>query len=250
MIEINLIPSVKKELLKARMTRNIIISFSVLVGGGAIALVVVLGLILGGQLAFEAISDGNIDKKAKELTSIEDVDKLVTVQNQLNKITSQHESKKINSRIFDVISAVNPGGTNAVSFSTITVDSESKTIKLEGSAVSGYSALEALKKTILNTKIKTSKEGSDDSEVALTSEIKDEEATFGDDANGKKVLQFSFTITYPDELLARITSDTKLAIITPTAKIDVTDAKLGVPDGLFKKNADKSGENSSERGGR
>ena len=39
MIEINLIPSVKKELLKARMTRNIIISFSVLVGGGAIALV-------------------------------------------------------------------------------------------------------------------------------------------------------------------------------------------------------------------
>ena len=61
MIEINLIPSVKKELLKARMTRNIIISFSVLVGGGAIALVVVLGLILGGQLAFEAISDGNID---------------------------------------------------------------------------------------------------------------------------------------------------------------------------------------------
>lgn len=246
MIEINLIPSVKKELLKARMTRNIIISFSVLIGGGAIAVVVVLGLILGGQLAFEAISDGNIDRKGKELTAIEDVDKVITVQNQLNKITSQHESKKINSRIFDVISAVNPSGANSVSFSTITVDAKSKTIKLEGSAMRGYGALETLKKTILNTKIKTSKEGSD-TEVALTEEIKDDEASFGDNAEGKKVLQFSFTITYPDELLAHLSGDARVAIITPTTKIDVTDARLGVPEDLFKKNADETNKDSSDK---
>ena len=49
MIEINLIPDVKKELLKANKTRNFVVTISIFVGVGALALVAVLGLILGGQ---------------------------------------------------------------------------------------------------------------------------------------------------------------------------------------------------------
>lgn len=51
MIEINLLPNVKRELLKTRAMRNRVISISFLVGGASIAAVVVLALILGSQIA-------------------------------------------------------------------------------------------------------------------------------------------------------------------------------------------------------
>ena len=50
MIEINLLPNVKRELLKTRAMRNRVISISFLVGGASIAAVVVLALILGSQM--------------------------------------------------------------------------------------------------------------------------------------------------------------------------------------------------------
>ena len=49
MIEINLIPNVKRELLKTRAMLNRVISVSFLIGGASIAAVIVLAVILGGQ---------------------------------------------------------------------------------------------------------------------------------------------------------------------------------------------------------
>ena len=60
MIEINLLPNVKRELLKTRVMRNRVISISFLVGGASIAAVVVLALILGSQIAAEAVQNGVI----------------------------------------------------------------------------------------------------------------------------------------------------------------------------------------------
>lgn len=57
MIEINLIPQVKRDLLRARMLRNAVISVSFAVGIGAVVTVVVLGLVLGGQLALSSFTD-------------------------------------------------------------------------------------------------------------------------------------------------------------------------------------------------
>ena len=50
MIEINLLPNVKRELLKTRAMRNRVISISFLVGGASIAAVVVLALFLVAKL--------------------------------------------------------------------------------------------------------------------------------------------------------------------------------------------------------
>ena len=47
MIEINLLPNVKRELLKTRVMRNRVISISFLVGGASIAAVVVFGVDFG-----------------------------------------------------------------------------------------------------------------------------------------------------------------------------------------------------------
>lgn len=237
MIEINLLPNVKRELLKTRAMRNRVISISFLVGGASIVAVVVLALILGSQIAAEAVQSGVIKDRNDKLMEVEDLNKVVTIQNQLTKINEQHSRKKINSRIFDVVTAVNPVAPNNVSFSDIKVNPESKTITLEGSAVNGYSALETLKKTILNTKVQTT-DGDKSSEVSLTKEIKDGDTSFGENSEGKKVLQFSFSFEYAEELLAPANNGT-VSVLTPTGKVDVTDSRQGIPDSLFKSNSKK-----------
>ena len=237
MIEINLLPNVKRELLKTRAMRNRVISISFLVGGASIVAVVVLALILGSQIAAEAVQSGVIKDRNDKLMEVEDLNKVVTIQNQLTKINEQHSRKKINSRIFDVVTAVNPVAPNNVSFSDIKVNPESKTITLEGSAVNGYSALETLKKTILNTKVQTT-DGDKSSEVSLTKEIKDGDTSFGENSEGKKVLQFSFSFEYAEELLAPASNGT-VSVLTPTGKVDVTDSRQGIPDSLFKSNSKK-----------
>ena len=237
MIEINLLPNVKRELLKTRVMRNRVISISFLVGGASIATVVVLALILGSQIAAEAVQNGVIKDRNDKLMAVEDLNKVVTIQHQLTKINEQHSGKKINSRVFDVVTAVNPVAPNNVSFSDIKVNPESKTITLEGSAVNGYSALETLKKTILNTKVQTT-DGDKSSEVSLTKEIKDGDTSFGENSEGKKVLQFSFSFEYAEELLAPANNGT-VSVLTPTGKVDVTDSRQGIPDSLFKSNSKK-----------
>ena len=237
MIEINLLPNVKRELLKTRAMRNRVISISFLVGGASIAAVVVLALILGSQIAAEAVQNRVIKDRNDKLMAVEDLNKVVTIQNQLTKINEQHSRKKINSRIFDVVTAVNPVAPNNVSFSDIKVNPESKTITLEGSAVNGYSALETLKKTILNTKVQTT-DGDKSSEVSLTKEIKDGDTSFGENSEGKKVLQFSFSFEYAEELLVPANNGT-VSVLTPTGKVDVTDSRQGIPDSLFKSNSKK-----------
>ncbi len=237
MIEINLLPNVKRELLKTRAMRNRVISISFLVGGASITAVVVLALILGSQIAAEAVQGGVIKDRNDKLMAVEDLNKVVTIQHQLTKINEQHSGKKINSRVFDVVTAVNPVAPNNVSFSDIKVNPESKTITLEGSAVNGYSALETLKKTILNTKVQTT-DGDKSSEVSLTKEIKDGDTSFGENSEGKKVLQFSFSFEYAEELLAPANNGT-VSVLTPTGKVDVTDSRQGIPDSLFKSNSKK-----------
>lgn len=237
MIEINLLPNVKRELLKTRAMRNRVISISFLVGGASIAAVVVLALILGSQIAAEAVQSGVVKDRNDKLMAVEDLNKVVTIQHQLTKINEQHSGKKLNSRIFDVVTAVNPVAPNNVSFSDIKVNPGSKTITLEGSAVNGYSALETLKKTILNTKVQTT-DGDKSSEVSLTKEIKDGDTSFGENSEGKKVLQFSFSFEYAEELLAPANNGT-VSVLTPTGKVDVTDSRQGIPDSLFKSNSKK-----------
>ena len=119
MIEINLIPDVKRELLRARMMRNAITAMSITIGMIAVGVAVALGLIFGGQVALEALHDGTIKSKTRELTSIEDLDKLVTIQHQLATINKLSSERQADSRLFDVMTAVNPVAPNSIKIATL-----------------------------------------------------------------------------------------------------------------------------------
>ena len=231
MIEINLIPDVKLELLKARRQRKTVISISILVAMASLGVVVLLGLYtFGGQTLANAIADDSIKNESKKLNEVEDLSKTLTIQNQLTTLQKQHGEKNITSRLFDIISTTVPQGENKVSVSRIALDSEENTISLEGEAANGYEALEVFKKTIEKTTFSYNEDGTAQTPVKIAKSILDGERRYGEDADGNRVLRFSLSFTYPDELFAQTSEQGR--IIAPDRQ-NATDSLKGVPSSLF-----------------
>lgn len=230
MIEVNLIPDIKQELIKAQRVRSSVVSISIVVGLGAVGLVVLLAIyVFLGQLARNAIVDSEINSQNEKLSQVEDLGNIITIQNQLTKLSSMHNDKKIDSRIFDVLSTIIPPEPNTVSVNKLTLDASSSTITLEAQASAGFPALEVFKKTISATTFQY-KDGTEEVSVPLASDITDGSRTYGEDASGKKVLRFSLSFSYPDELFAR--SSKSSVIIAPT-RTNVTDSFVGIPQSIF-----------------
>jgi Tfp pilus assembly protein PilN len=232
MIEINLIPDVKQELIRARRVRSTVISGAIVVGIAAVALVILLAVyVFGAQALRNKFADDAIMSENSKLTQVKDLPNMLTVQNQLTKLSGMHDSKMISSRSFDVLSAIVPPEPNSIAVSRLALNSEENTITIEGQAVNGYPALETFKKTIEATKVVYATEGEDDtSSVKLASDVVEGERSYGDDETGRKVLRFTLSFTYADELFAR---DSKNTLIVGPGRTNATDSFIGIPQSLF-----------------
>lgn len=239
MIEINLIPDVKQELLKAQRTRAIVISSSIFASIIAVGIVVLLlGYIFGVQGFRNIFLDDQIDKKGTQFSNIEDLSKVLTIQNQLKTISELNGQKNMDSRVFDMIAAITPQGDSTVSFSQITVGSGSDEaavaegtptttggqVHLEGQTT-GYAAMEVFKKTVENTVFEYTADG-ETKTIALAANISTGDISYGEDADGNKVLRFTIGFDYPAELLSPKSSNIMFKL-----NIDgnVTDSYLGIP---------------------
>ncbi len=230
MIQINLVPDIKQAMLRAQRMRNVTISLSILAGLIAGGTVVLMGAILGTQAVAESITAKRIDDEFKTLRDTKDINNALTIQNQLDKIGSLNSSRTVNSRLLDVLAAINPAAPNDVKLSKVTLDPSQSRLTLEGSAEAGYSAAEAFRKTILNATVTGTQNQSPFNEP-LTGEVELQNTSYGQDASGKKVVRFALAFTYPKGLFDNTLSDVK--ITTPSQKVDVTDSRTRVPDSMF-----------------
>lgn len=242
MIQINLVPDIKQEMLRAQRMRNITISFAILAGIVAGGIVVALIIILGAQTAVEKITEGQIDSQYKKLAATKDINNALTIQNQLNQISGLNNSRTIDSRLLDVLAAINPPAPNDVKLSKVTLNPAESSIILEGSAVGGYPATDVFRKTILNTTVSAKQQGNDMIDnTPLTSTVALQDTSYGQDASGSKVVRFTLTFNYPEGLFDNRMSEVKVS--TPSAKVDVTDSKARVPDSMFSQAAQDAKEN-------
>jgi hypothetical protein len=241
MIEINLVPDVKQELIKAQRVRASVISVAIVVGIGVVGVVVVLAIwVFAVQAARGIISDNTIKNESQKLSGVEDISRTLTIQNQLSKLSSMHDNKNINSRLFDILTTINPSAPNNIAITNVSLDSATNTIKLEAQAVNGYPALDVFKKTINATTFDYSNSDGKQS-VKLASAMSDSDRSYGEDASGAKVLRFTLTFTYPVELFSN--SSENATIVAPE-RTNATDSFLGVPQSLFtQKASDTEGGN-------
>ncbi len=241
MIEINLVPDVKQELIKAQRVRASVISLAIVIGVAVIGVVVLLAIwVFGVQTARDILTDNAIKSESQKLSAVEDVSNTLTIQNQLSKLTAMHDSKSIDSRLFDILTTINPAAPNNVSITKVVLDSTAKTIKLEAQARNGYPALEVFKKTITATNFEFTTDGTKTS-VPLADQMSDSDRSYGEDASGAKVLRFTLTFVHPEQLFSRTAQN---AVIVAPGKSNVTDSFLGVPNSLFtQKASDTEGGN-------
>jgi Tfp pilus assembly protein PilN len=242
MIEINLVPDVKQELIRAQRLRATVISMATLIGIVSGGVVVVLSLyVFGAQTLRSSLADNAIKSEQEKITKVDGLDNALTIQAQLQKLSELSKDRQVNSRIFDLLTAIVPSATNSIAISKTSVNTDNRTIDIEAQADSGYAALEAFLKTIEATRFEYSVDNSTKS-VALASHISDSGRSYGEDASGKKVLRFTVSFVYPDELFMR--SVTNATIVGPERK-NVTDSFEGVPASLFTSRAadNKEGNN-------
>jgi len=229
MIEINLIPDVKQELLKAQRTRATVISASILtciIAGGVVAALALY--VFGVQFARGVISDGLIDTGYSKLSKVEDLPKMLTIQNQLGRINELNYTKQIDSRVFDVLSAVIPPAPNQVQVSRLSLNTDESTLTLEGQT-RAYDSMEVFKKTI-DSSVMVYNENGEEKQVKIASEISTSDIGYGENSEGQKVLRFTLTFKYPEELFSA-----KIPAITIKLSINgnVTDSYLGIPKSIF-----------------
>jgi Tfp pilus assembly protein PilN len=135
-VEFNLLPDVKMDVVKANRTRNTVISVSFL--AAAVSLVVFLLLaftVYGVQKKQLSNANKNITTANNRLKSIEGVERMLTVQNQLHTLADLHKNKHASARMFTYLPQVTP--TN-VSIGSLTVDFTTNTMQISGTAGSQH----------------------------------------------------------------------------------------------------------------
>ena len=238
MIEINLLPDVKQEFIRAQRVRTTVVSIAILLTIIAAGIVVLLAVyVFGAQQLRHSLADGQIRDESQKLQEVEDIDNVLTIQHQLSKLSEMHTSKNIDSRLFDALSVIIPAEPNTVIINSASINSEDGIITIEAQANNGYPALEVFRKTIQATNFEYS-DGDERIVVPFASDLNDSDRSYGEDQTGKRVLRFTISFAYPEELFAR---DSANAAIVGPERRNATDSAAGVPSSLFGERIESEG---------
>lgn len=134
MVQFNLLPDVKLEFVKAQRTKRLLALISVVVSAASLA-ILLLSFVSVNVVQKKSLHDLNADikKYSGQLKNVNDLDKILTVQNQLSTLTSLHDKKPVATRLFDYISKVTPA---QASLSKLSIDFEGNTLVVGGTAPS------------------------------------------------------------------------------------------------------------------
>lgn len=212
MVQFNLLPDVKLEFVKTQRTKHLLTMISVVVSIVALT-VLLLSFVSVDVVQKKSLSDldRDITKYSGQLKSVNDLDKILTVQNQLNTLETLHQQKPVASRLFKYISQVTPGGAG---LNKLSVDFTGNTMTIGGSAgsldvVSTYT--NTLKATTYT--IGASKDAPATPSVHAFSSVV--LSTFGRDTNGA-----TFTITCSFDPAIFNTSNNVTLVVPQTAQTD------------------------------
>lgn len=132
MIQLNLLPDVKLEYIKAKRLKRTAMVLSVLVSGSALVLLVFTVLLVSvAQKTHLKNLDKDIKTGTNKLQSIDDLDKILTVQSQLNSLPDLHSQKPVNSRLFSYMEQITPAN---AAISSLTFDMDTQKLTISGKA--------------------------------------------------------------------------------------------------------------------
>lgn len=130
MIQFNLLPNVKLEYIKAQRIKRAVVAISGIVVGACIVFILILvSTVYGLQRGHINRVTEDIEKTATDIKSIDQIDRILTVQNQLISVNDLHADKPVTSRVFSFIESVTPSN---VSLSSAELNFETNRLELSG----------------------------------------------------------------------------------------------------------------------
>ncbi len=132
MAQLNLLPDVKLQYIKARRQKRLFIGLSAIVSGFFLFIFVALLIYVRfSQKHYINALTNDINSTTNQLKQKQDLDKILTIQNQLNSLPALHDQKVISSRLFDYLNQATP--VNAT-ISDVNVDLQQNTMDIKGNA--------------------------------------------------------------------------------------------------------------------
>ena len=154
--EINLVPDIKEEMIKALKLRNFIFFLCIVVAVASISITAIFGLIMGGQQLALDSKKTTLDSLSAKLNSYSDLGEFLTIKDQLGDISAITSNKKVLSRTFNILSAIIPTGADTITISELNVDlsADQPAFSFDAQANAGkepfidYNVLDSFKKSM------------------------------------------------------------------------------------------------------
>lgn len=218
MIQFNLLPDVKLEYIKAQHTKQLVTSICFLAGAVSIGVLIVLVLTVD-VWQHKTINDlsGDIKTTSAQLKATPDLNKILTIQNQLGALDGLHNDKAAAARLFSYLSQVTP--TN-VTISDLKVDYTADTMTISGDAPT-LDAVNTFTDSLKFTKYQV--DGSTDSTLAFSKVVL---SSFGRSSTGAT---YSIDLSF-DPVIFDNTQSVKLLV----PNIVTTRSIIEQPTELFK----------------
>lgn len=156
--EINLVPEVKMQMIKAQKMRNLVLFICIVVSSVAVGAVVILFGIKSGQDIAMHNQDSKLKLMSDKLNGYDEFEDLITIQDQLGRYSEILQKRAVVSRVFGALGVMLPQGSDEVKMSELKVTLDTDTINMEGQAdakvapLIDYRVLEAFKKSVDLTK--------------------------------------------------------------------------------------------------
>ncbi|HEX7963549.1 MAG TPA: hypothetical protein VF466_03060 [Candidatus Saccharimonadales bacterium] len=177
MIQFNLLPDIKIQYLKARRQKHLVMLGSTAVIIVSVAVMAILiSIVFGLQKKNIGDLSRDITSKSGQLQSTKNLNRMLTVQNQLNSLPALHQQKPVVSRLYTFVAQLTPP---SASVSRLSIDFQQNTITINGAADSlgtVNSFVDSLKLAVYNTASQPTSKKSAFSSVVLS--------TFGRDNKG------------------------------------------------------------------
>ena len=134
MIQFNLLPDVKIEYVKAQRTKRLVVGSAVIATASSFVICFLLFVVVQG-IQKKSIGDLNDDIKTytAELKETPDLNKVLTIQNQLGSLNDLHDKKVVTSRVFNFMQQTTPAD---VTISEHSLDFAASTMTVTGDAPS------------------------------------------------------------------------------------------------------------------
>ncbi len=134
MVQFNLLPDVKIVYVKAERTKRLVMTTAVVTTAISFTLFLLLFIVVQGvQKKSLSDLDRDITKYSKQLQNTKDLNKILTIQSQLDSINGLHDQKVAASRISNIMQQVTPAD---VTISAHKVDFAAFTMEITGQASS------------------------------------------------------------------------------------------------------------------